>query len=73
MKKALQKIESSNVSLYYFKDGKRIEGVPEDIRGDVSGIRGNVNGIIGNLDDCEITDKERKVVVDIQDLVKENL
>ena len=45
MKKALTKINK----LYYYKDGKRIEGAHKDIRGDVSEIRGNVSCICGDV------------------------
>ena len=95
MKKSLTKISSS---VYYYKDGERVEGVHKDITGDVSGIRGNVTGITGNvsdiygdvsgirgnvsgitgdvsgirgdIDDCDITDEERKNGIDIGDLIK---
>jgi prophage DNA circulation protein len=43
----------------------RIEGNVSGIRGDVSGIYGNVSGISGNLDDCEITEFDRKNGIDI--------
>jgi prophage DNA circulation protein len=54
-----------------------IRGGVSDIRGDVSGISGNVSnisgnvsGISGNLDDCEITEEDRKKGIDIKDLIK---
>ncbi len=40
------------------------------IKGDVSGFCGDVSGIRGNLDDCEISDEERKLVINISDLVE---
>ena len=56
MKKLLTKNEYSiaqdyprKQSLYYYEDGKRIEGVPK-------GISGDLTGISGNLDECEITE-----------------
>ena len=88
MKKELTKTENS---LYYYQDGKRIEGVHKDIRGDVSGIygnvsdirgdvsgirgnvsgiRGNVSGIRGDIDNCEITEEDRKKGIDISELIK---
>ena len=82
MKKELTKTENN---LYYYKDGKRIEGVHKDIRGNasgisgnvsgisgnVSGIRGNVSGISGNVDDCEITEEDRKKGIKISELIEE--
>lgn len=82
MKKALKRAFGV---CYYYKDGKRIEGVHDRISGDVSGISGDVsgisgdvggisgdvNGLYGNLDDCELTDEERTKGVDIKDLIEE--
>jgi hypothetical protein len=65
MKKLLQK----NTNLYHIKDGIRIEGVHENISGNVNDIRGDVSGISGNLDDCEITDEEREKGININDLI----
>ena len=77
MKKALTKITNK---LYYYKDGKRIEGAHKDIRGDVSDIRGNVSGISGNvsdirgdIDDCDITEEDRKKRIEISELVGRKL
>ncbi len=53
-----------------------IYGNVSDIVGNVSGIVGNVSGIVGdasglhgNLDECDITDEERKNGVLITDLI----
>ena len=43
--------------------------VVSGLRGDVSGLRGEVSGLRGNVDTCEITDEERKIGVDILQLV----
>jgi len=56
---------------YYYEDSERIEGVPKDITGDLSGISGNLSGISGNLDDCDITDEEREKGISINELIKE--
>ena len=40
------------------------------IRGNLTGITGNLTGIRGCLDDCKITDKERKKGIDILKLIK---
>ena len=34
---------------YYYEDSERIEGVPKDITGDLSGVRGNLSGVTGDL------------------------
>ena len=49
MKKALKK-EICQI-YYYDKDGKRIDGVPADITGDLTGIRGDLTNITGDLTD----------------------
>ena len=70
---------------YYYEDSERIEGVPKDITGDLSGVRGNLSGITGdlsgitgnlsgisgNLDDCDITDEEREKGISRNELIKE--
>jgi len=52
-------------------DVSGIRGNVSGIRGNVSGIRGDVSGIRGNVDDCSITDEERKNGIDVKDLVGE--
>ena len=76
MKKALQRKSSAT---YYYKDDKRVEGVPKgirgnltNIRGDLSGITGDLLGISGDLDDCEITAEERAAGISVEDLIKDN-
>jgi len=51
-----------------------IEGDLTGIRGNLSGIRGNLSGIRGdltdtwgNVDDCEITDEDRKRGISIEE------
>ena len=41
------------------------------LRGDCSGLRGNCSGLRGNLDECDITDEDRKKGIDIAELVGE--
>ena len=74
MKKALTKNQNK---LYYYKAGiekivdyKDKKTYPENISGNISKLSGNVTGIKGNLYDCEITDKDRKKGIDIQNLIK---
>ncbi len=81
MKKKLTRVKSE---IYHFdKDGKKIVGAHSNIsgnvsgiygdvsgiRGDVSGIYGDVSGIRGNVDDCEITEEDRKRGIDISELI----
>jgi hypothetical protein len=56
--------------IYYFKDGKKILEVHSNISGNVSNIWGDVSGIRGDLDDCDITNKERKKGINIKNLIK---
>ena len=78
MKKALERIEKKYY--YYDKDGKKIEGeIPPGIRGDLSGIRGNLthvrgnlSGVWGDLNECEITDTDRRKGIDVKDLIKKH-
>ena len=70
--------------LYHYVNGKRVEGVPSGLRGDVIDLRGNVSdlfgdvsglfgdvsGLRGNVDEAEITDKEREKGVNVKDLIK---
>ena len=39
------------------------------LSGDCSNLRGDCTGLLGNLDDCEITDNERKIGIDIEKLI----
>ena len=61
MKKALTRINSEK---FYFVDGKKIQGTPERVRGNLSGVR-------GDIDDCELTDEDRKNGINIENLVAE--
>ena len=60
MKKALTRKEPA--PLYYYKNGKRIDGRNPDMTGDCTGLR-------GDLDDCEIIDQDREKGIDIKDLM----
>ena len=68
MKKKLKKTDSI---IYHYKDGKRIKGVPEGISGDLTGVRGDLLGVRGDLDECEITQEDRKRGIDVEDLIEE--
>jgi len=74
MKKALTRKEPA--PLYYYKNGKRIDGRNPDmtgnctgLRGDCSNLQGNCSGLRGDLDDCEIIDQDREKGIDIKDLM----
>lgn len=43
--------------------------LPSGLRGNCTGLRGNCTGLIGDVDECEITDKERKAGVGVATLV----
>lgn len=61
----IKQLTRTENNLYHYKDGIRIEGIHDDIygdvsgirgdithiRGDISGIRGDVSGIIGDITD----------------------
>jgi len=40
--------------------------------GDLTGVRGDLSGVSGNIDDCEITDEDRKKGISIDDLIENN-
>lgn len=58
MKKMLKK----NLGIYHFVNGVRVDGPPSGVSGDLSGVR-------GNLDECEITEEDRKKGIRIEDLI----
>ena len=68
MKKALTR---KNLEKFYFVDGKKIQGTPERVWGDLSGVRGDLSGVWGDIDDCELTDEDRKNGINIENLVAE--
>lgn len=57
--------------LYYYKNGIRIDGIPDTLQGNVSGLWGDASGLRGDIDDCELTDEDRVKGVNIMDLVSE--
>ena len=79
MKKALKK----EAEAFHFVNGKKIYGFHSDVcndltgvRGDLTGVRGNLTGVWGDLtgvwgdlDECEISDSDRKKGVNIEDLI----
>ena len=66
MKKAILRTKPG---CYYFVNSERIEGVHTRLSGDMTCLSGNVTGLYGNVDDCEISDEERKNGIDISDLI----
>ena len=42
----------------------------EHLHGDISYVFGDCTGISGNLDECELTEEDRKKGVNIEDLIK---
>ena len=44
--------------------------INSELRGDISGLWGEITKIIGNIDDCQLTDEDRKKGIDITQLIK---
>ena len=66
MEKKLTRVKTN---VYFYKDGKRIEGFPPCVSGDLTNVRGDLTGVWGDLSDCAITDEDRAAGVDINDLI----
>ena len=58
----LRKLSKSNATTWYYKDGARVPGHPPGVFGDLTGVR-------GDLDDCEITQEDRKAGIHISELI----
>ena len=52
----------------YWGDLSGVRGNLSGVRGDLTGVRGDLTGVRGNLDECQITDEDRKNGIDIEDL-----
>lgn len=65
MKKTLKKIENND----FIINVTNIRGDATNIRGDVTGVYGDATDICGNFNECEITNKERKLGISISDLI----
>ena len=59
MEKKLTRVKTN---VYFYKNGKKIEGFPPYVSGDLTGVW-------GDLSDCAITDEDRAAGVDINDLI----
>ena len=82
MKKALIR---NKKPYWYWKNDEQIFDAPDNvsgnltgisgdltgIRGNLTGIRGDLTGISGDLDDCDISDADRKKGINIDDLLKD--
>jgi len=73
MKKALKRTANK---CWHFIDGKKIDGAPLGLSGDVTGLSGNVNGLSGNVsglsgdvDECGLSDEERAKGVEVTTLI----
>jgi len=65
-----------DAGLYHYVGGNRVGGMHNKLRGDCSGLRGDCTDLCGNctdlrgdLDECKISDEERKGGIDITVLV----
>lgn len=75
MKRMLKIVE---YKIWHYANGEKINGPHDRVRGDLSGVRGEISGVRGeisnvwgDLDDCEISDEDRKNGIDIKNLVEE--
>ena len=50
-----------------------LSGNCSGLSGDCSGLRGDCTGLRGDLDECDITDEDRKKGIDIAELVGEKV
>ena len=73
MEKKLTRVKTN---VYFYENGKKIEGFPPHVRGDLTGVSGNLTGVSGNLtdvrgdlSDCAITDEDRASGIDVNDLI----
>ena len=64
MKKILKRITTLESALRYFD----ADGKPTD----VGNLSGNVSNLRGDVDDCEITQEERREGININNLVSTN-
>lgn len=75
MIKALSRVTTK---LYHYKGDIKVDGTNGEMIGNCSGLRGdctslngNCSGLSGDLDECDITDEDRKKGIDIAELVGE--
>ena len=59
---------SGDISELY-GDISELYGDISELSGDITGLTGDITGLTGNINNCEITDGERKAGVNIQDLI----
>lgn len=57
--------------VYHFLSGEQVVGPNIRLSGNYSGLSGNCSYLSGDLDECEISDTERHIGINIIDLVKE--
>ena len=75
MKKALSRVTTK---LYHYKGDIKVDGTNGEMIGDCTrlngnctGLSGDCSGLRGDLDECDITDEDRKKGIDIAELVGE--
>ncbi len=73
MKKALSRVTTK---LYHYKGDIKVDGTNGEmigdctrLRGNCTGLSGDCSGLRGDLDECDITDEDRKKGIDIAELV----
>lgn len=63
-------IKTKKYKLFHIVNGVEIDGEKPNMAGDCTGLRGDCTGLWGNLDDCNISDDERKNGINITGLVE---
>ena len=72
MKRRLTEISPNHIIGMHgdiYGDVSNISADVSNISGDVTGVSGDVTGITGNMDDCEISDEDRKNGININELI----
>lgn len=76
-------LQRERLDVYFVVDGNRVNGVPihvwgdltnvwgdlTNVRGNLTGVRGDLTGVRGNVDDCELSDADRRNGVDVTMLI----
>lgn len=52
------------------RDTRELTGDKSGLTGDCSGLRGDCSGLTGDLDQCDISDLDRRDGIDIEDLIE---
>ena len=64
-----KKLTRVKMNVFFYENGKKIEGFPPHVWGNLTKVRGSLTNVRGDLSDCAITDEDRAAGVDINDLI----